>query len=144
MSPVPFAEARSLLRSFRASMSWKSSFLGSLWTQRSLGEPPRPVRVCIGNTPGELACKEASLKRRSSKRGSREWEVGLGIGGFTWSLPNTCLESASVGSRRGVGQRELLESQTGSVTCQHSWSPCRHRTARGCPQGLDSSFHVFF
>ena len=91
MSPIPFAEARSLLRSFRArpSKSQKSSFLGSLWPQRSLGEPPCPVRLCIGNNPGELAYKEVSLKRRSSKRGfpvSWGCEVRVGIGGFTWSF----------------------------------------------------------
>ena len=46
------------------------------------------------------------------------------------SLADTCLESASVGMRRGVGQGGLLESQTVSVTCKHSWSPGRRSTER--------------
>lgn len=44
------------------------------------------------------------------------------------SLADTCPESASVGLRRGVGQGGLLESQTVSVTCKHSWSHGRRTT----------------
>ena len=59
------------------------------------------------------------------------------------SLPNTCLESASVGPRRGVGQGELLESQTGSVTCRHSCRPAA-RQRGGVPKAWRAAFASSF
>ena len=53
-------------------------------------------------------------------------------------LPSTC-EGPCVSGHMGI----LLVFGDQSERETFS-SPCRHRTARGCPQGLDSSFHVFF
>lgn len=170
MSPASFAEARSLLRSFRASKSQKSSFLGPPWPQRSLGEPSSPREGVHWEQPRGARIQRGIFEEKKLQAGvpiSGGWGLRVGIGDSHVFRPHHRTEAALWrAAPQGPSGTEPGRHVPGISVCgAETWSRAGwpagvtdglrhlqtqleprppHDRAEGHLQGLGSSFRTFF